>query len=335
MRAQTTPAGQADGERPRRPAAAAAPPAVPRRAAAAGALLLLAVLAGCSSGSSNSSGGSVAGPAAAGDKAAGPAATVSGQGGSAGQASQPEARIAASRALVRKMQITYAVQDVPGKADEVGRIADRNGGTVFSDNRSGAGLDATAEIVLKVDPDKLSTVLGQLARLGHERARSSSTDDVTEDVADVSSRVATMQASIARVRAILSRASSVGDVVSVEGELAKREAELESLQARQRALAGQVALATVTVNLVAEAAPAPLVQPAAKSGRGFPTGLRNGWHAFTAVLGALLTALGAVLPFALLAVPVLLVAWRVGTQRRRPTPAVAGPTGAAAPPPPA
>ena len=126
-----------------------------------------------------------------------------------------------------------------------------------------------------------------------------------------------MQASIARVRAILSRATRIGDVVSVEGELSRRVTELESMQARQRALAGQVGLATVTLHLLAHEVPA--AAPVDRSG--FLGGLQDGWSAFTRTIGMLLTVLGAVLPFLLIAVPVLLAARWYVTRQRRPGPA--------------
>ena len=125
------------------------------------------------------------------------------------------------------------------------------GGTVAGDNRSGSGDEARADLVLKVQPGRLDGVLDQLGGLGEELQRTSSTRGRHRGRSPTStSRVATMQASIARVRAILSRATRIGDVVAVEGELSRRVTELESLQARQRALAGQVELATVTLHLV-------------------------------------------------------------------------------------
>ena len=159
-------------------------------------------------------------------------------------------------------------------------------------------------------------MLDQLGALGEEQQRSSTTENVTEQVADVESRVATMQASIARVRAILSRATRIGDVVAVEGELSRRVTELESLQARQRALAGQVGLATVTLHLVAREAPA--AGPVDRSG--FLGGLQDGWSAFTRTIGWLLTVLGAVLPFLLIVVPAALAAQWALRRSRRPAP---------------
>jgi hypothetical protein len=90
-----------------------------------------------------------------------------------------------------------------------------------------------------------------------------------------------------------------------------------------------VSLATITVHLLAKQAhPASAPAPAR---RGFLGGLAGGWHAFAASVGWALTALGAVLPFGLLAL-LALISWRVTTTRiRRPRPA----SGPAEPAPPA
>jgi hypothetical protein len=229
----------------------------------------------------------------------------------------------AEPALIRTAEMTVRVDDVAARARQAQDHARSAGGSVAGDDRSGSGEQARADLVLKVLPGRLDGVLDQLGALGEETQRRSSTENVTEQVADVESRVATMQASIARIRAILSRATRIGDVVSVEGELSRRVTELESLQARQRALAGQVGMATVTLHLVARGGPA-----AADRGA-FLGGLQDGWSAFTRTLGWLLAALGAVLPFLLVAVPLLAAArWYVRRQRRpQPAPASASGTG--------
>jgi hypothetical protein len=294
-----------------------------RLAVMAGVLTVLAIAAAaCGSGSGGDNASSAAAPAvgtasrgadsaAAGKAPAAPAADPS---GGSGAGAQPEARIAPSQALIRRAELTVRVKDVKARANDLVRIAADNDGDVFSDNRTGSGEAATADVVLKVPPTRLDAALATISRLGTEVSRTTSSEDVTEDVADVESRVASMKASIARVRAILSRASSVGDVVSVEGELSRREAELESLQARQRTLAGQIAQSTLTVHLLAEKAVAAAAPPAA-SHHGFGAGLRSGWNAFAGTVGVALTALGAVLPFLLIVVPILGVAYFIRRNR--------------------
>jgi hypothetical protein len=283
---------------------------------------LAGTLIGCSAGSDSAGSGSANSGSAGSGSAAGVAdsgvvapAPVASPGESAPDAATRTDTVTVQPALIRTAQLTVVVADVTGTAGEAGSTARAAGGVVAGDDRSGSGTDAHATLVLKVPPGRMDAVLDQLSRLGTEQSRTSSTQDVTEDVADIGSRVATMQASIARVRAILSRAEKIGDVVSVEGELSKRTTELESLQARQRALAGQVDYATITLQLRAK--PAAATTPPVDRG-GFVGGLTDGWDAFTATVGALLTGLGAVLPFLLVLIPAALAArWALGALRRR------------------
>jgi Domain of unknown function (DUF4349) len=290
-----------------------------------GAAATLLVLAGCSGDDAGTSGGGSTAvqpqpePADAPGAADGgaPGASDPGKTGSGSSTTVP----LGTAALIRTAEMTVAVSDVPAGAAQAQAYARAAEGTVAGDNRSGSGDQARADLILKVRPDRLESVLDQLGRLGTERQRTSSTDDVTEQVADVQSRVATMQASISRVRAILSRATRIGDVVAVEGELSRRITELESLQARQRALASQTSLATITLHLVADRVPL-----AAVDRSGFLGGLSDGWHAFTRAVAVLLTALGTVLPFLLVLGPILVVLrWWQLRRSRRPAPAAAAP----------
>lgn len=287
------------------------------------ALALVGVLAACTGSGQDQ--GTSAGAGAAGsapDRAApNPAAEANAAppNAAAKDSAADTASITLRPALIRTAELTVVVHDVPDAAAAAGAAARAAGGAVAGDDRSGSGADAHATLVLKVPPEKMDAMLDRLGRLGREQSRSSSTQDVTQDVADVDARVASMQASIARVRAILSRAERIGDVVSVEGELSRRTTELESLQARQRALAGQVNYATITLRLTADRAAAPAPPP---DRAGFVGGLRDGWHAFAATLGWVFTALGAVLPFLLLAVP---VAVALLLRRRRLTAAPSAP----------
>jgi hypothetical protein len=96
------------------------------------------------------------------------------------------------------------------------------------------------------------------------------------------------------VRDLLNRAKSLQDVVLLESEVARREADLESIQARQRALADQADLATLTVTL--HTPPPATAKPPTKDDGGFLIGLRQGWHAVTVSTTLVLTILGAMLP---------------------------------------
>jgi hypothetical protein len=148
--------------------------------------------------------------------------------------------------------------------------------------------------------------------------------DVTGQVADVTSRVASAQDAITQLRALLKRAGTVSGLLSVQDEINAQEASLEALQSQQRALARETSYATVTMYLLSQRHHA-----AAHGGgkhHGFVAGLAAGWHGLRVATSWLLTVAGALLPF--LAVLAVLAAggWlglRRFRARRRAQPAAA------------
>jgi hypothetical protein len=105
------------------------------------------------------------------------------------------------------------------------------------------------------------------------------------------------------------QAKDIGQVVALEGELSQREADLESLESQLAALKNSVERSSLTVWLST-----PENTPVTRTG--FVAGLRSGWDAFTASLSGLLTAIGAVLPFAVLSALVAAALWRLLRRRR-------------------
>jgi hypothetical protein len=287
---------------------------------AVGALIAVSGIAACTA---HGGAGSSAGDRSAGGRAAavpaGPAtdksAAGSGAGGRSGTVLTDE--LALSSAQIRTAQMTVAIthgQSVTAKADAAEAITVGTGGEVDADDRT-SGSYPSATLVLRVPPDALSAALQELARLGTERSRHVSTQDVTSKVADVNSRVTSARESIARLRALYQHAVKIADVIAVEGELSDRESDLESLEAQQRALAAQTSMATITLSLTSTAAP--VTKPPAQHRAGFLGGLRNGWDAFAGGAAWVATAVGAVLPFALL-LAVLAVIVRLLWPRLRP-----------------
>jgi hypothetical protein len=230
---------------------------------------------------------------------------------------------AADRAVVRTASLQVRTDgDVLAASRRAASVAQAAGGFVAGENTSSDPAHPTktvSELVLRVPNARLGGVLDQLGALGTLLQQRQDATDVTGQVVDLNARLASQRASVERVRALLARATTIGEVVQIEGELARREADLESLEAQVKQLADQTALATVTVTLVGPDTPAP-VEPRPT---GFLAGLAAGWHAFTAGGTWLLTAVGAALPFLLLAGLGALVA--VAVRRHHPTQAAPTP----------
>ncbi len=295
----------------------------------AGALLVALVLAGCSGADqpTSSPGGGMAVPAPqpattqAGGSDGSPvgAAAAAGTTDATSRAVTPEKAPAtgltglslADRSIVRTATLSVRVPDVLAASARASALATAQGGFVAGeDTQAQPDHPAKAEAVLtlRVPSDRLPALLTQLRALGTLLNEEQSADDVTGQVVDVQARINAQKASVARVSALMARATTLGQVVQIEGELTRRQADLESLQGQAAKLADQTALATVTATIVGPTAAAAVVKPAPSTG--FGAGLSKGWHAFAVSGTWLLTAVGAVLPFALLLAPfVLLFGW--------------------------
>ena len=306
-----------------------------RRYLLATGLIAALALAGCSSDSSSDQASSTAGGAAQ----EAPAARAPEQGGTAkDQATAPDAQAPDlsidQRSIIYTGSITVRVKDVSAAAAQASSFATGAGGFVGGDERhSGSSSSGTdnASLTLRVPADKFTAVVEQLAGLGTEQQRGTSTEDVTEQTVDLDARIAIQQARVDSGRRLLAQAKSLNDLVMLEKEVATRESDLASLQAKKRKLADLTALSTITAVLLG---PEAVIAEKDDGPPGFLAGLKGGWDALVASLAVLLTVLGALLPWLLvLGIPAWLAIYLIRRFGRRPRPAAAlAGTGSAIPP---
>lgn len=302
-------------------------------------LLLAVALAGCglSGGSDESAQEGAASDAAGGaaplDASGGGADAGSGADGEAGGVGAAVARGDAAPVgdrKIRRGEVTIEVEDLSKAAEQVrdraaalgGYVSDESIGLVAMSQphhgwpEDGATSDPAlapyygpgeGRLVVRVPTTGMRAAMDELAAIGTELNRWSTETEVETALVDLESRVQTQTASVARLRALLEQATSLSDVVTLEKELSEREADLESLEAQLASLAGRAAMATVTVVLRTPDRAAQV-----DDASGFLGGLRAGWHALGESTAVLLTVLGAVLPFAVVAALVIvpLLTWR-------------------------
>ncbi|GLZ30730.1 lipoprotein [Lentzea sp. NBRC 105346] len=214
------------------------------------------------------------------------------------------------RQLIRTATVDLHVDDVDKAIAEIKGKAANAGGFSGQENAT----KSYANVTVKVPSKELDRILEELGKVGDVTKREVRSEDVTEQVADVEGRLASQRASVERVRALFEKASSTSEITQIEAELNKRQQELESLQRRYDSLKGQVAMATLTVNVSPKGAAPPPVEET-----GFLSALAAGWNALTTGLGWIVIAIGAVLPFAVvIGGPVLAVIF-VARRRRRVT----------------
>jgi len=195
------------------------------------ALISMAALAGCSGGGASSSAssapalgapdahaanGAIASPAVAGAaSAASGSKSAGGTGAGAGQDASAARLAPAGQQLIYTAQLTVRARDVDDAVSQATSIATAAGGYVSSENASSDPAQPSqslATVTLKVPVVAYPTTLSELSgnALGTRLSLAQQTQDVTQQVADVSSRVASDEAAITQLRALLSRAGSVG-----------------------------------------------------------------------------------------------------------------------------
>jgi hypothetical protein len=289
------------------------------KGAVVGIAVALVVLAGCGA-KGNDTGTSESGASAPMKGEASDGKSSSGapqsQGKPAeGQPAQDDPTI--TRAIIKTGSLTVEADNVDAKRQQAITIITGLKGQVASEDTGSSddeGRITRANLVLKVPTASYETAIQQLSGLGKRLQIHQESDDVTEQVVDVASRIESQRASLERMRLLLGKANTIGDIVSVESELTRREADLESLLAKQKNLALQTELATLALTLTEKGKP-PAV--AKEPDRGFLAGLNGGWNAFTATFGALATAIGAILPFAVLLALIVVPLWLFRHRLRR------------------
>jgi hypothetical protein len=292
------------------------------------AVVGVVALAGCGAGGNDSSSGDAASaPKQSSGEAAGvakPQAPAAGKSDSAGGGSKEEPTI--TRAIIKTGSLTVEGEDVSVlRQKAVAAISGLGGQVAAEDTVSDSdGTISRSNLVLKVPTKSFETAIQKLSDLGKRLQIHQESTDVTEQVVDVASRIESQRASLDRTRALMTKANTIGEIVSVESELTRRESDLESLLAKQKSLALQTDLATLTLTLTEKGKPP--VQTVKEPDKGFVAGLKGGWHAFTAAFSAVATAVGALLPFLVLLAIIAVPLWLLRNKlRRQPATVPAGP----------
>ena len=299
----------------------------PRLLAAVAAAALLSLTA-CSGGSDADSpaatdtqayGGGAGGDAVEPEAASAPDAAY--EDGAAKDADGSTVRNAADiveqQAVIKNGAVSLRSDDVGKTRFDVQALLDEHNGQVADDktetDKSGEAL--RSRMVLRVPSEDFDDVMSGLADLAQLASTTSSAEDVTTQVIDVDAQIKVQEASVQRVRQLLTRAQSIRDIMAIESELANRQAQLDSLKQQQAYLKNQTSLATIKVSI--ERKPDAVVKKKEEDRTGFLGGLGAGWDGLRATVVAVLTVVGAVLPFAAVALLVGVPVWLLVRRLRR------------------
>jgi len=189
------------------------------------------------------------------------------------------------------------------------------GGYVSNGAVSGADTGGAASFELKVPASRVEALRAAVRALGEVRADTEKAEDVTEARADVQARLKNARSEEARLVAILTdRTGSLADVVTVEKEVARVRETIERYEAEERVLVGQIAMATVKVELESEPVASSEPRSTEKLAAAAATGVTTAW-AFLVGSGVLLLSAGPTLTIVALFGGALLLAARALLRR--------------------
>ena len=299
------------------------------------ALTMTALLAACSSSDSDSGGDAASGEASSetssdsgGSSAGSSADTSSGadrstsQGEDSGAADGPTTP-EMQRSVISSGTVSLAGEDVRETRRDVQRVVDAQGGEITDETTEtdSEGDTSYVRMVVRVPSAKFGETMSALEQVGVLRSSDRGSEDVTTQVIDNGARVRAQEASLRRVELLLADARDLKDVIWIESQLTGRQAELDSLKSQQSWLADQTSLSTITVDISTQRVVED--EPEEERPTGFLAGLDGGSKALGAVVTVLSTVLGALLPFAAVALVLGLPVWLVVRRRRTPAPRVA------------
>lgn len=196
-------------------------------------------------------------------------------------------------AIIRTGNATIRVDSVDSSLASIISLTLDYEGSVQSQDRSDAeGVDY-ANVTIRIPADRFDEFVEQLAEIGDVEYLNINAMDVTTQVRDIDARVAALQTSIERLKDLQSQAGTVTDLVAIESELTTRQAELDSLLSQQAYLKDQVAMSTLSVNIV----------PSSETALSLP----DVGGAFTSGVQSLLNFVGFLVSAAVFLLPIALV----------------------------
>jgi len=177
---------------------------------------------------------------------------------SGGAALAPGAALDGARvdqSVIRTAYLQVEIGDVDVARTHLEDRVKAAGGYASSSTRYGDASAPILEITFRAPATALDDLLTAFRSEGKLLSESINSYEVTMQLVDLEARLKSLRASESAYLDLMKRASSVADVIAVQTELTHVRADIESYDAQRAALADQVAMATITVQLSTPASP--------------------------------------------------------------------------------
>ena len=174
-----------------------------------------------------------------------------------------------ARKVIASARMELIVEDTEPAVDSINALVAEVGGYVsqanlYRDTYGGRNL-LRGTLTLRVPVEELETTLAKLESLAVEvRSKSVDREDVTDQYSDVEAQLRNLEATENELRELLSEVrarpnSSSEDILAVHRDLTEIRGEIEQLQGRKNMLDNLIALSTIELTLIPDAANRPVV----------------------------------------------------------------------------
>jgi hypothetical protein len=212
------------------------------------------------------------------------------------------------RTVIRNGQMELAVESVTDTFERVRQMAEAAGGFVADSTIYGRGDHQSASLTLRVPADRFGQVMADLRLLGVEvNSLSTSSQDVTEEYADLQATLRNLTAVEGQYLELLGRTETIGEVLMVQDRLNQVRLQIERVQGRINLLDHLTSLATISVYLTPDS-----IVTIEEPSDGLLDAAREAWDASLEALTGIARAVIVVAVFSWWLVPVLLVVLVVG-----------------------
>jgi vacuolar-type H+-ATPase subunit I/STV1 len=218
---------------------------------------------------------------------------------------------ATARKIVFTAQVDVLVEDIAQTQQRLNELLasiQQAGGYVAHQELSGmTGSRRHGTWTLRVPQTRFDQVMSDLEQLGELQRSSRDAQDVTEAFTDLEARLKNKQSSEQRLLSHLEKTGELKDTLEVERELSRVRGEVEQLQGQLNLLKHKTDLATIILTIRERAGFTPVTAPtfATQASRTFA----ESWQAFGGFLRMLALFVVAVVPWLILAAPILGAVW--------------------------
>ncbi len=171
-------------------------------------------------------------------------------GGGAIATAGPGAATAIPEQLVIEGSMTLEVDEIKDLVPSLRALVTGLGGRIINESVTGAELSWTAELKLRIPPDKVEEVADFLAKHGQVTSKRISATDVSKQLFDQELAIKNLKTTMERLTQVMAMPNlQVPQILAIEQEMTRLRGQIEQLEGDERFLKDRVGLATLDVSI--------------------------------------------------------------------------------------